>query len=144
MLFTPEEFDEYVKEVCDQPNLDRPTYVPLNPAVVKKGQYQGLKFDSKWEAAFYIYYHDIECQGITRNTTEWIYYFSESGKEKKWYPDFILEGRFVEVKGQFRPDDYQKRAQHPEIDFYDSERMKPILAEVYRRFPRWEAQYLPR
>jgi len=144
---TPEEFDSYIDDVCEQKNFDRVTYVPLGKSNVVKGEYNSIKFDSKWEAIYYIFMHEIESQPILRNDQrcgEFVTYYSESGHEQKFFPDFVLGGNFKEVKGRFRPDDYQKMSQHPEIEFIDSVKMKPIIKEVYKRFPDWEKSYLPR
>jgi hypothetical protein len=146
VILSPEEFDLYIDDVCEQTNFDRITYVPLGESLIKKGEYNSIKFDSKWEAAFYIFKHDIECLPILRNnqkTGEFVTYYSESGGERKFFPDFILGGNYVEIKGRWRPDDYRKMEQHPEIEFIDATKMKPILKEVFKRYPEWEKSYLP-
>jgi len=63
----------------------------------KKGWYKGYYCDSSWELAFVIYNleHNIK---FSRNTKGFKYLFN--GKQKKYYPDFILEDKtYLEIKG---------------------------------------------
>ena len=62
----------------------------------KKGWYKGFYFDSSWELAFIVYCldHDIP---IMRNKQKFPYIFEE--KTRSYYPDFIIENKFYEIKG---------------------------------------------
>ena len=62
----------------------------------KRGSYKGFWCDSSWELAFLIYSldHDIP---ITRNTESFTYTFE--GKTHRYYPDFKINGKYIEIKG---------------------------------------------
>lgn len=63
----------------------------------KKGKYKGYYCDSTYELAYIIYCLDHNIN-FKRNTT--IYYTYEyKGKVYKYYPDFITDNGFVEIKG---------------------------------------------
>jgi hypothetical protein len=65
--------------------------------VGKKGYYQGYWCDSSWELAWVIYNleHNIIFE---RNKNGFIYKYKN--KEKKYFPDFIINGVFYEIKGR--------------------------------------------
>ncbi len=77
-----------------------------------KGIFEGIKFDSKLELIYYLYTKDIEGKSITRNTDEFLWYFTKNGKMQKFFPDFKVEGKFVEIKGLVSDWDKSKREQH--------------------------------
>ncbi len=62
----------------------------------KKGWYKGIHCDSTWELAYVIWNLDNKIN-INRNT-EWFYYMFND-KIHRYYPDFIVEGNLVEIKG---------------------------------------------
>jgi len=62
----------------------------------KVGHYKGILCQSSWELAYVIYNieHNIE---FKRNTKAFPYIFKN--KRYKYYPDFIQEGYYIEIKG---------------------------------------------
>lgn len=62
----------------------------------KKGWYKGYFCDSSWELAFVIYNleHGIQFE---RNKKRFTYTFNN--KEYHYLPDFIVDGKYVEIKG---------------------------------------------
>ena len=76
----------------------------------KKGRYKGYYCDSSWELAFVIYNleHDIKFE---RNTKKFKYIFE--GKELKYMPDFIIDGKYVEIKGYWNKQWQAKLEQFP-------------------------------
>jgi len=58
----------------------------------------GYKFDSKPEAIYYIYLrdHNVKVEPHPQIT---FYYSSEFQKHLGYHPDFIVEGQYVEIKG---------------------------------------------
>ena len=62
----------------------------------KSGWYKGYWCDSSWELAFVIYNleHNIE---FKRNKKGFKYIFE--GNEYKYYPDFIIDNEYYEIKG---------------------------------------------
>ena len=63
-----------------------------------KYKYGGETFDSSWELAFYIYYKDYNFS-IIRNKTKFFTY-SYNEKSYKYFPDFLIQNRIFEIKGQ--------------------------------------------
>ena len=64
--------------------------------VHRKYNYNGLKFDSSWELAFWIYRVDNNIS-INREPRSFTYEFD--GKTHKYFPDFEVNGQLYEIKG---------------------------------------------
>lgn len=60
--------------------------------------YNGLHFDSSWELAFYIWLTDNNKQFIF-HPENYIEYIGDDGLLHNYYPDFLVEGIFYEIKG---------------------------------------------
>lgn len=58
----------------------------------------GYSFDSKPEAIYYIYLRDHNIQ-VEPHPQVTFYYSSEFQKHLGYHPDFIVEGQYVEIKG---------------------------------------------
>lgn len=71
----------------------------------KKGRYKGYWCDSSWELAFVIYNleHGID---FKRNTQGFEYEFN--GKTRKYYPDFIIDDCYYEIKGYITEQSLEK------------------------------------
>lgn len=63
----------------------------------KKYAYDDNFFDSSWELAYYIWLKDNNIS--FKYHTERILYIGDDGKEHYYYPDFIVDGKIVEIKG---------------------------------------------
>lgn len=99
----------------------------------KRGMYKGYYCDSSWELAFVIYNleHNIKFE---RNLQDFKYI--HNGKEKKYYPDFIMENNnYLEIKGYFRDTDFLKIQQFPyKLEVMDKIKMKPVLEYVKNKY----------
>lgn len=98
----------------------------------KKGRYKGIYCDSSWELAFVLY---SEIMGVTvvRNLEKFDYTFE--GVSKKYIPDFVVNGKFVEVKGYDSPQWQAKLSCFPHsIEVYGKEEMKKVLDVVIERY----------
>lgn len=62
----------------------------------KKGRYEGFWCDSSWELAFVIY--NLEHNIVFARNEKWFPY-TYDGVERKFYPDFLIDGAFYEIKG---------------------------------------------
>lgn len=62
----------------------------------KKGYYKGFWCDSTYELAYIIYCLDHNIS-ISRNKEYFIYEYQ--GKQHRYYPDFVVEGILIEIKG---------------------------------------------
>ena len=63
----------------------------------KKGVYAGIKYDSTWELAYIIYNIDHNIP-IARNNVAFCYTNADK-KSARYYPDFVVNGNIVEIKG---------------------------------------------
>ncbi len=61
--------------------------------------YKNVSFHSYDEMAYYIY--NVECTNntIIRNNLEYDFVYNYNGKDYLYYPDFIVNGKYVEIKG---------------------------------------------
>lgn len=60
--------------------------------------YDNEYFDSSWELLFYIY-HKEHNSDIIRNKNFFIIYTDDKNKKHKYFPDFLLNNKYVEIKG---------------------------------------------
>lgn len=63
----------------------------------KKYCFDNTFFDSSWELAYYIWLKDNGKQ--FEYHPAYLEYFDEFGKKHEYFPDFIVEGHIVEIKG---------------------------------------------
>ena len=71
----------------------------------KCGWWNGIHFQSTWELAFYLWCTSLGCK-CERNRKG--YPYTWEGKRHFYYPDFIVEGELVEIKGFLKPVDQAK------------------------------------
>jgi hypothetical protein len=110
-----------------------------------KGSYDGILFDSYAECVVYLYFKFIECSIVERNSTVFIKYTSVNGSTRKFYPDFIINGQAVEVKGRYFSNDHMKR-QIENVRWIEvgSDEFKDMQRKVYKEIPNWREDYLKR
>lgn len=97
----------------------------------KHGWYHGIFCGSSWQLAFVIYMLDIgndvkRCQKVLE--------YEYMGSKFKYYPDFEINGIIYEIKGY---EDAKSKVKHelfPEIEYYNKEKMKPILKYVKEKY----------
>lgn len=64
----------------------------------KKKKYDGILFDSGWEIAYYIWLKDNH--RIFKYHPKTIKYYDNMGKERRYFPDFEVEGKLIEIKNE--------------------------------------------
>lgn len=94
----------------EHPNHGLGGFRILSAKKCKYGTYKGFYCDSGWELAFLIYCLDNDIP-ITRNQDAFTYVIN--GKKHNYYPDFIIDGIYYEIKGIYREFDNEKIAQFP-------------------------------
>lgn len=62
----------------------------------KKGYYKGFWCDSTYELAYIIYCLD---HGISIQRNKEYFIYTYQGKQHRYYPDFIVNGEIIEIKG---------------------------------------------
>jgi len=63
----------------------------------KKGWYKGYWCDSSWELAWVIYHID---NGFVFYRNKEYFTYTYKKEEKKYYPDFVMDGVYYEIKGR--------------------------------------------
>ena len=98
----------------------------------RKGWYKGYWCDSSWELAFVIYNleHDIPFE---RNKKGFPYIYYK--KQHLFYPDFIVDGKYVEIKGVMTKKNKAKIAAFPEpITILMEKEMQKYLSYVKSKY----------
>ena len=97
----------------------------------KKGWYKGIFCDSSWELAFVIYHLDHKLP-IKRCTESLPYVFE--GKQRKYYPDFIVDDTIYEIKGYETEQSKTKQILYPHIKLIDKDSIKMYLEYVVETY----------
>lgn len=97
----------------------------------KSGWYKGIHCDSTWELAFVIYCLDHDLQ-VERCKEVRDYKFQ--GKIHRYYPDFIVEGRIIEIKGYKTEQWEAKISQNPDIIVLGREDIKQYLVYIQEKY----------
>ena len=102
----PEWLEKTITTFMNKYNISHPVAKPVC--------IDGIMFDSDWEVYVYLYYRDKESAIIREPKPPLIYYDSE-GDSHKYYPDFMIDGKYVEVKGSqfFKDQDPNKEMIFP-------------------------------
>jgi len=125
-VFTTTTSAKYCSPECRKPYLGGPRE---RSGRSKPGTYKGIFCQSSYEFAF-VYKSLKEGRKVIRNT-EGFPYKDEAGKTRRYFPDFIIDGTYYEVKGYLTPRDELKFAGFPySLIVIHKERMAPILEEV--------------
>lgn len=74
----------------------------------KKGWYRGIFCDSSWELALVLYCTDND---IKIEKCKEVRKYLWNGKERKYYPDFIIDNKIVEIKG-FRTKQWEEKIKY--------------------------------
>lgn len=97
----------------------------------KSGWYMGIFCDSSWELAYVIYCKDHNIQ-IERNKEFRHYIFNEV--QKRYLPDFIVDGELVEIKGYVSEEWKAKLEHNPDIKVLYEDDLKPIFYYVINKY----------
>lgn len=98
----------------------------------KKGNYKGIQCDSTYELVWVIYNLDHNIS-FERNTKGFKY--THNGKNRVYYPDFIQDGAYIEIKGFFRKKDKSKIKQFPQyLKILMEKDLKPYFEYVTTKY----------
>lgn len=98
----------------------------------KSGWYKGFWSDSSWELAWIIFNidHDIVFE---RNKSGFVYIFNN--KQYKFYPDFILNDKYYEIKGYMDEKNLSKLEQFKEkLIILNKKEIEPYLKYVIEKY----------
>ena len=68
-----------------------------------RGHYDNVYFHSSWELAYYVFIKETTSKTIIRNSTLVLNYMFE-GTKRRYVPDFIVDGKLIEIKGYLHSD----------------------------------------
>ena len=110
---------------------------------IKRGWWNGKWYDSSWELALLVFFHDNHLE-LTRNTRKFPYRRKGSKKIKYFQPDFILEnGHYIEVKGIFDADAKAKIACFPyPIEIWGKKEIQPYIEYMEKTYGKdWREKF---
>lgn len=90
----------------------------------KKGWFNGIWCDSSWELAFVMFHID---NGIPIARCTEVRSYEYEGKPRSYHPDFVANGKIVEIKGYNSSQWQAKSLSNPDITVLMFEDMKPYL-----------------
>lgn len=85
----------------------------------KYGTYKNIPCDSSWELAFVMYLTDHKIDFV-RNTSEYFSY-NYKGKEHLFFPDFLIEGVYYEIKN------YESDLTNAKVDSFPKDKVLKVL-----------------
>lgn len=104
----------------------------IHSGTSKKGWYKGYFCGSSWELAWLIYQLDNNIK-VERNKKGFEYTFD--GKVRKYYPDFIVNGEYIEIKNYETAQVREKTKQFPhKLKLLYGEDLKDIFAYVEGKY----------
>lgn len=107
-------------------------YQPNSIKKHKHGIYCGIHYDSSWELAFLVY--NLDHNKNIQRCAEVRTYIDKEGNEKRYYPDFIIDGIIYEIKG-FEDDNAKLKAYYnPDIKVLKYDKIKPYLDYVKDKY----------
>ena len=123
------------------------TKYPIMTYSHKKYCFDGLLFDSSWELSLYIWLKD--CNIDFEYHSKSFEYIGDDGNKHTYYPDFIINGKIIEIKGDHFFNEkgepynkYTKQSWKAKYDFIISnggqilklEDMKPYIEYVHEYY----------
>lgn len=125
------------KYTCNEkygPGIDWPMQSEEYHGKTKSTYYKDdLRFDSSWELAFYIYHVDKEIP--IKRLPKSFHYIDKFGKPHSYFPDFEVDGKFLEIKGKHLLDEngdlkicyIDKKLTEEELSAKEATYMKPKI-----------------
>ena len=105
----------------------------------KHGWCRGIYCDSSWELAYVLYNTDHNIR-FERNKEGFEYEFEN--KIRKYFPDFIVDGKYVEIKGYDSPQWQAKLEQFPhKIEVLQKEEIKKYIDYASKKYGNFIGMY---
>lgn len=98
----------------------------------KSGWYKGIHCDSSWELVFLIYHFDhnisiSRCKEVRK-------YIDVNGIERKFYPDFVVNGQIIEIKGKQDINYINKQNYNKDVTFLFKSDMQFYINYVVNKY----------
>lgn len=97
----------------------------------KKGRYAGIWCHSSWELAFVLYHVD---NGIKIEKCKEYRTYNFEGKIRKYYPDFVINGKIYEIKGWKTKQWDAKMRENPDVIVLYRDDIKPFLEYAINKY----------
>jgi hypothetical protein len=139
-----EEFEQYEEDCIKIPKINIFVNTALNKSRVKKGvNSRSEHFDSFFEFTFVEYMRTLKGHNVERNAKmHSLPYIDHTGKSRKFFPDFIVDGTFYEIKGRFTETDRCKFDQHPEVKWIFAADIELMRIELDSQLPDWKNEFV--
>jgi hypothetical protein len=139
-----EEFEKYEQDCIKIPKINIFVNTALRKSRVKKGvNSRSERFDSFFEYTFVEYMRTLKGHNVERNhKTQSLPYIDQVGKARKFYPDFVVDGIFYEIKGRFTETDRCKFDQHPEVKWIFAADIDMMSKELDSQLPDWRNDFI--
>lgn len=96
------------------------------------GWYNEIYCNSSWELAYILY---CEEKGLKPVRCKEFFEYEFEGKKYKYYPDFILDGVYIEIKGIVRAKDIAKWRYFPKTLIVHGEKvLLPIIKYIKKKY----------
>lgn len=109
-----------------------------NSGVGKSGWYKGMFLNSTYELAYVMYHLDHGIQ--IERCDKYFLYEDLDGKTRKYFPDFIVDGRIIEIKGYKSQVDKIKASTCDAILLYKDD-LSDIFSYVTEKYGKIENLY---
>ena len=104
------------------------------------GNYKGIHCDSSWELAYLVWCleHNIKIERCKE-----VRYYKLNKQTRKYFPDFIVEGQIIEIKGYNDKGSQIKSEQNPDIKVLLYDDLKESLDYTINKYGNkfWEVLY---
>ena len=97
----------------------------------KKGWYKGFFCDSSWELAFLVYNLD---HNVSISRCKEVRHYEHNGRNKKYYPDFVVDNKIIEIKGYKTAEVESKLNANTDIICLYEADIKPYLSYVIDKY----------
>ena len=124
---------DITKQKCRNNAISKGLGGPTKGGRGKKGRYKGFWCDSSWELAYLIFQLDHNTK-VERCKDFRLYNWE--GCQRKYYPDFIVDGTTIEIKGYKTKQWEAKRSANPDIICLYLDEMKPYIDYAVSRYGR--------
>lgn len=97
----------------------------------KKGWYKGFFCDSSWELAYLVYQLD---HSVKIERCKEVRFYEWEGKQRKYYPDFIVEDKIVEIKGYKTKQWEAKYSANSDVIVLYEKELRPYIKYVVDKY----------
>jgi hypothetical protein len=140
-----EEYDELEKDLSVVKDLEPVRNAASKKSTIIRGMANGTSYDSFYEFVFDQYFTLVKGYVVERNKTIHFSYFDKTaGKIRQFYPDFLVNGLYYEVKGRVKESDIDKMEQCSHVTFVFGDQIREMRRELDASHKEWASSFVPR